>query len=193
MKNFLKLATVVVAMLGACSKTGVTPPEKHAHLTISVDLSTPDRAIKSYWAVRDSVRSNQHEVITQAMDALARAEAQTIEVSEGALAKELVGRQYRLEMFARDILDVKVESESRAVITALIKNSTPIPAGTELTKYDEELRTKGERYRYVLEKVSAGWRIVEIWQWDTYPSLGWKKFRPIDGKPYVPSLTYEGS
>ena len=96
------------------------------------------------------------------------------------------------ETFARDILEVKVESESRAVVVAVIKNTTPIPAGAEMTKYDEERRRDGERYRYILQRDSGSWRVAEIWEWETYPTPKWKKARPGDGKPSVPSLTYEG-
>ena len=95
------------------------------------------------------------------------------------------------ETFSRDILEVKVESDSRAVVVAVLKNTTPIPQGAEVTKFDEERRRDGERYKYVLFKDQSGWRVAEIWEWSAYPSPHWKKSRPGDGKPTVPSLTYD--
>ena len=98
-----------------------------------------------------------------------------------------------LESFIRDIVDVKIESESRAVIIANIKNSTPIPPGAELSKYQEQSRNEGDKYKYVLEKSQPGWQIAEIWDFKTYRSPpGWSKMVPGDGKPFVSSSTYEG-
>ena len=193
MKNFATVAVILLVGLSACSKTeSPTPGMARPDVNIPLDLSTPDKALKSYWAVRDSVRTKTNEVLTKERSSFEAAETQLAAVADGALVKEFLVRVRSPETFSRDIVDVKVESESRAVITAVIKNSTPIPAGGEMSKYDEDRRGNGERYRYVLEKNQTGWRVAEVWEWDSYPLKDWKKFRPGDGKPYVPSLTYEG-
>ena len=95
------------------------------------------------------------------------------------------------ETFSRDLIDVKIESESRSIITTTIKNTTPIPAGAEVSKYDEESRKDGDRFKYVLEKNQAGWRLAEIWKWQSYSSR-WEKRHPGDGTPHVHSLTMDG-
>lgn len=196
MMNYVKIATILMVGLGlsACSKIESSPlPENDSFAAkVTIDLSTPDKAIKSYWAVRDSVRANYYELTTERKIKLNDIKVQMESVSEGVLAKELTSFIIQPEKFSRDILDVKIESESRAVIIAVIKNSTPIPMGAELTKDDEELRGNGERYRYILEKTQAGWRVSEIWNWSIYPSKDWRKFSPTDDKPSVPSLTYGG-
>ena len=193
MKKFTICTAVLLATLTACSKTEPLPSErKVSSVKVNLDLSTPDKALKSYWAVRDSVRSKQVELFTQNKEGYQSAEAQMSEVADGALAKNFSFDIIPFETFSRDLIDVKVESESRAVIIAVIKNSTPIPAGAEMSKFDEERRRDGERYRYILEKNQAGWRVSEVWEWSTYPSDAWKKIKPDDGKPHVPSLTYNG-
>jgi hypothetical protein len=160
---------------------------------VQIELGTPDKALKSYWAVRDSVRGKMRELGIQIKEQIKAAEAQMNAVAEGSLLEYSNSRDAApLETFARDIIDVKVESESRAVVTAVIKNTTPIPVGAEVSKFDEERRRDGERYKYVLEKTQAGWRVSEIWSWETYPSSDWKKMLPHDSKPYVPSLTHNG-
>jgi hypothetical protein len=194
MKKLALIVAVLVAGLSACSKTE-SPPSKAvvAPENVQLDLATPDKALKSYWAVRDFVRAKQTELVERAKGDFRSAEKQMGEVADGALAKAFSADSLPPETFARDLIDVKVESESRAVIIAVIKNSTPVPTGGEMSKYDEERRRDGERYRYVLEKSQTGWRVSEIWQWSTYePKNEWKKFQPGDGKPNVPSLTYHG-
>ena len=194
MRKFIIYTAVLLVTLTACSKTEPPPSErKTTSIKVNLDLATPDKALKSYWAVRDSVRAKQFELFAQSKEDFQSAEAQMSAVSDGALAKSLSFDKNPIDTFSRDLIDVKVESESRAVIVVMIKNSTPIPAGAEVSKFDEERRRDGERYRYILEKNQAGWRVSEIWEWREYPSAGWKKTQPRDGKPNVPSLTYEGS
>lgn len=159
---------------------------------VPVDLATPDKALKSYWAVRDSIRAKRSEMFAAAKEIYRASEVQMGAVSDAALAKTFATDLAEPETFSRDLMDVKVESESRAVIVAVIKNTTPIPAGAEMSKLDEKLRTEGERFRYVLEKSQADWRVSEIWEWSTYPSSGWKKMQPGDGKPRVSSFAYDG-
>ncbi len=193
MRKFTICTAVLLAGLAACSKTESPPSErKIASAKVTLDLATPDKALKSYWAVRDSVRAKAVELFVQNKEGFQSAEAQMSAVVDGALAKTFSFDIPPIETFSRDLIDVKVESDSRAVIVVVIKNSTPIPAGAEMDKYDEERRRDGERYRYILEKNQEGWRVSEIWDWRTYPSNGWNKSHPRDGKPNVPSLTYDG-
>ena len=193
MRKFTICTAVLLVALTACSKTEPLPSErKVSSVKLNLDLATPDKAIKSYWAVRDSVRSKWFELFAHNKEGYQSVEAQMSEVADGALAKNLSFKIMPVETFSRELIDVKLESESRAVIIAVIKNSTPIPAGAEMSKFDEERRRDGERYRYILEKNQAGWRVSEVWQWGTYPSAEWKKTKPGDGKPHVSSLTYNG-
>lgn len=193
MRKFTICTAVLLATLTACSKTEPPPSEnKIAFTKVTLDLATPDRALKSYWAVRDSVRAKQLELLAQSKEGFQSAAAQMSAVADGALAKTFSINITPVETFSRDLIDVKVESESRAVIVVVIKNTTHIPAGAEISKFDEELRRDGERYRYILEKNQSDWRVSEIWEWSTYPSAEWKKMLPGDGKPRVPSLTHDG-
>ncbi len=202
MKRVIGLAGIVaiaLSGLAACSRTepsaSVAKPQAEAAPKVQVDLSTPDRALKSYWAVRDAVSARNHEFVKSEAVVRANAEDKTqyLTVADEALTKAFTEHANVLETFARDIMDVKVESESRAVITARIKNNTPIPAGATVTKYDEERRANGDRYRYVLEKTQSGWRVAEIWEWDEFGRKAeWKKMQPRDEGPYVPTIAMIG-
>jgi hypothetical protein len=97
------------------------------------------------------------------------------------------------ETFSRDILEVKVETGSRAVVIAVLKNTTPIPQGAQVDESDERWRRDGFRYKYVLLKDDVGWRVAEIWEWEPYqPHPDWRKRIPLDTNPGVPSRVYGG-
>ncbi|MCG3185941.1 MAG: hypothetical protein IOMNBAOH_00483 [Rhodocyclaceae bacterium] len=160
---------------------------------VDIDITTPDRALKSYWKVQDQIRAEHFAHYNAQLPTFHRTQASAEKVMTGTAFNDVKVKPGTLESFTRDIIDVKVESESRAVIIASIKNSTPIPAGAELSKYQEQSRNEGDKYKYVLEKSQPGWQIAEIWDFKTYTSPpGWSKIIPGDGKPFVSSSTYEG-
>lgn len=160
---------------------------------VDIDITTPDRAIKSYWKVQDQIRTEHLSHYKAQLPTLHRSQASAERVMTGTAFTDIKIKSGTLEIFTRDIVDVKVESESRAVIIASIKNSTLIPAGAEVSKFQEQSRNEGDKYKYVLEKSPLGWQIAEIWEFSKYTSPpGWSKIIPGDGKPYVSSLTYDG-
>lgn len=194
MRNLRMLAAIFFVSLISCSKNDPQiQSQKSAPVAkVPVDTSTPDKTLKSYWAVSDLVRNKKYEIYRQFFEKFTGADADMSAVTINALAKESAVNPGPLDTFSRDILEVKVESESRAVIIAVIKNSTPIPSGAELTSWDEKRRINGDRYRYILEKGQFGWRISEVWGWSIYPDPDWEKIRPSHGKLHVGTLTYEG-
>lgn len=187
------VAAVCAAGLISCAKTDLpTTGAPEVVRPVQTDMTTPDKALKSFWAVRDAVRKTQADLFAKHLEEYRASQGQINAVAAGALAKTFAAEVDVPETFSRDIVDVKVESESRAVIVASIKNTSAIAAGAEPSKYEEERRRDGDRYKYVLERDQTGWRVAEIWEWRAYPSPDWKKSRPDDGKPRVPSLTYYG-
>lgn len=97
------------------------------------------------------------------------------------------------QRFSRDIVSVSTETESRAVVIAVIRNATPVPEGAEPSKYDEDARRNGDTYRYVLERSSNEWKVAELWEQDKFGDREWKKILPRDSAPMVPSMTFEGA
>jgi hypothetical protein len=191
------ILTGCILIASGCSKSDSPIAEKKVEAPptpIAIDLSTPDKALKSYWAVKDSVDLRQRAVYEQMKAKLLAESKQIGDVTEGTLAKQLIGGDSlaELETYSRDLLDVKVESESRAVIVAVIKNTTPVPAGAEMPEHAEERRRNGDRYRYVLEKTQTGWRVAEIWERETYPREDWKKSLPRPDKPRANWVTWGG-
>jgi hypothetical protein len=88
----------------------------------------------------------------------------------------------RPQTFAREVVNVDMESPTRAVVLARIRNTTPIPPGATPTESDVKRRRDGEVVRYILEKDTTGWRIAQAQQryieggewsnrWDTTPTV----------------------
>lgn len=177
--------------VGCSQKAGVE--EKHEVTQIKIDKSTPDKAIKSYWAARDKVREERRNWYVSNLNTLQNMESTYSELVNGDVREGWKAGEEIAETFIRDIIEVKVESESRAVILVAIKNTTPVPAGAEMDKHDTEKRRDGDRYRYIMEKDSTGWRVAEIWEFRSYLSNGdFTKIVPADRKPIVRAWTYNG-
>lgn len=190
-------AAAMLLVLTGCDGSVATLPNTTAgttgadepSLTVPVDLATPDKALKSYWATNDAIgdhaRATQHET-----EAQKRYRSLLKQVMMPGLVKEPTASA--TEKFSRDIESVDVQSESRAVIIARIKNTSPIPLGADVEESDLEARRNGDRYKYVLEKTGADWKVAELWEWQDYLNKDWRKVFPLDDKPSVPTLTYGG-
>jgi hypothetical protein len=173
-------AFAIFLTIGSCG--GSTSPVKTAHRTElpTVDQSTPDRALKSYWAVQDSLRQDGSEARNPYVEHLARLVTGGAEADLKAVPIKLV--------LERDILELRQESDSRASAMVRIRNVTPIPTDAVSTDYTNKAREKGDEYKYVLEKVNLEWRVSEIWafwEWQTPPE--WH--RRTGNKPSVPAYT----
>lgn len=174
----------------AVQKRAVAAVVAEANPAPTIDTTTPDKALKSYWAVNDWIRATGFKKIDKAFHATAnRAREQ---VTSGAVRKNMTRDDYVLQLFDREIETVKVETESRAVAVVTIKNVTPIPEGADQEPRTLKVRESGERYKYVLEKSEFGWGVSEISEWDDWGKQ-WRKTYLTSAKgPMVPHMTYEG-
>jgi hypothetical protein len=95
------------------------------------------------------------------------------------------------QTFRREIITVKQETDTRAVVEARLYNTTPLPAGIEMDTYDTKRRRDGIPVRYILEKDAQGWKIVQAkttllddgeGEWKNYFTPG-RKFVPTYVRP----------
>jgi hypothetical protein len=174
----------------AVSSTTAAPADIPAP---EIDVSSPDRALKSYWAVKDHLRTVMHRDDKKDHDRWLdrRAVLGRVTTATFKKAEEQPSRD-GADTFQRDVIEVKVESDTRAVILTNIRNTTPIPPGAEASRSQLQERETGNRYRYVMDKDKDGWKVAEIWDWDDYITKGWRKRQPDDGKPLFPSWTFHG-
>jgi hypothetical protein len=97
------------------------------------------------------------------------------------------------DVYERDILEVEMQTGSRAVILVAIRNSTPLGDKEKVIGYDDRKRREvGDRYRYVLELDGAKWRVVELWELNSWGKDPWRKRRPWNYDDYIPTQTFDG-
>lgn len=190
-KRLRFFSLVAVALLVGCgnqtsgSGAPVSKAEQAADMPPPpiIDTTTPDKAVKSLWATIDWTKAFVHAKGSRQLTAeevtLKKLQAQ---LSVPAIASPKIEKT-QLEQYSRDILKADVETESRAIILAQIKNVTPLPADAVLGKYELRAREQGARVKYVLEKNAGNWQISEAWEWKDYNNE-WGKARPIDTKFY---------
>lgn len=139
-----------------------------------VDLSTPEAAVRSYWRMQDALDSVAASMLTGPVggDPFAmtrRGYEQTL----AGRAAEVLASPYVRQTYAREVEAVDLAGPSRALVSTLIHNTTPLPRGTLLTHEQEELRTEGQQFRYILDLEGGAWRITQIQQWSDLGS-GWE-------------------
>lgn len=132
------------------------------------NLSSPDNAVKSWWALTDAIaRASYEECKKEDVQATA------IQAARRSLAagstKEFFqkARDCRLEDFERTIERASVETDTRAVVMTNIKNVTQLPAGSSLSKYAKDNVEKGLGYKYVLTRESDKWYIEEVYSYSS--------------------------
>lgn len=184
-------------MICGCSQSGndtSTLQQNNAKAPeLKIDTTTPDKTIKSYWAVMDAMRAWNAEFGKKHTKDVSEASGKLPDVMTASLAKPYRSQPEEPETFDRDIIKVEMETESRATVIAKIKNTSPIPEGAKPSSADDvSRRMEGEPAKYILEKTDKGWRVAEVWEWDTYPSPGWRKERPFEDKPKYPTYTFYG-
>jgi hypothetical protein len=73
-------------------------------------------------------------------------------------------RQSTFEEYSREIVDITLDTESRATADVKVRNSTPVAVGNVVTDSDKKRLEDGERFKYVLEKESDGWKVAQVYQ-----------------------------
>lgn len=174
-----------LVILGGCgnhsegNKTSAAETNASLSTPPTLDISTPDRAVKSSWAVVDWKRTIERTAgakYSKSAEFVAVASA-AAKVNSKAITDANAPGPDVVELYGRDIVQAIIETESRATVIAQIKNVTPIAASVVLDKYQQTTRDEGDRIKYVLEKDQDGWKVAEIWVWDSY-SKQFQKRRP---------------
>ena len=131
----------------------------------AADLSTPESALKSYWAIKawekDDIRIESAKIQERNWEAAA---PYMISITTGPAKKYFEAlRNPEPEVFERTITDVSYESPDRSVILVTIRNVTPIPKDAMPAQGDVEKRARGSDFRYVFVRDNAEWKLSEIW------------------------------
>jgi len=164
------------------SQTVSDPPE------LVVDTRSPDMALKSWWKVLDLREAEQTDQCRLAYaEHKFKYRQHVAQVATGEIRAYLEKPAHcTLDVFRREIQEVKAESETRAVVFVKIMNATPIPEGAVMDDYSKKQRETGARYKYIVEKTAEGWRIAEIYTMSSF-AKSWEPEGQL-GPGHVPSL-----
>lgn len=200
MKRLIAISLFSQLLLTSCdvkssksqgNSTSEAPSEAPSDSLVVPELCTdsPDAVVKSYWALQDWERDHAADILrgcfhkTQSMKSLHLAKQKIASGSYGeALIKEenFIGdfqndaeREIK-KIFERDIIEVKSESETRAVVHAKIKNITPIPHDFKMEEYAQKSREYGCDVQYITEKTNGQWQLTQaLYRMDSESS--WNK------------------
>lgn len=180
--NMRNLLLAPILLLAACSDRaappGTTDRAAQAPAAIDLSLSSPDQAVKTWWKIRDVAEvDDQNRCLRQVSELSERKSFKYAKsVSTSAALASLEPETYVCDRatYSRDIVEVKVESETRAVVLARIKPSTPIPPGVVLTTDQSKDREKGEQYKYVFEKIGSEWKLAQMYRLASYGDNPWE-------------------
>ncbi|KRC26606.1 hypothetical protein [Acidovorax sp. Root219] len=189
------IAALAAGLALSAALAGCDPKQPQAAQTAPLpvaDVSTPDRALKSYWAQIDWLTASDHALKrhNRAGDSFQQGTAGLSKVATAQLVSDVKFEQ-PLYTYSREISEAKVETDSRAIVVTKIRNSTPLPPGTTLTAADTKRREEGDQYKYVMEKQQEAWKVAEIWRWSSYGST-YEKVQPIEGSVPPIYVTFGG-
>jgi hypothetical protein len=163
---------LVVLCVGACSsgESAAAAPTSQPKVALNldsvfrVDISTPDRALQSYWRNEDLIYQAPERQDTMAADIQfgSRWKATRLGLLTSDALADAQNERSLEERYAREILKVDQETETRAVVLARIRNVAPIPAGAVLSDYERKARQDGGLYRYIFQREAGGWKIAQI-------------------------------
>ena len=162
-------AVVGVALVAA----GVLLPVRVAAQP-AVDLSTPEATVRSYWRLQEALDSVAIAILSgpEADDPFAQVR-RGYEQTVAGRAAEVLAAPFVRQTFARAVEAVDSAGPGRAYVSVRIRNTTPVPAGATLTHEQEELRTDGQEFRYLLEREGDVWRITQVQRWSDLGD-GWQ-------------------
>jgi hypothetical protein len=165
--------------IGAPAPAAMQPTDVSADQMPGIDARSPDTVVKSWWALTDWIERHeevyasgwhitleldkylQTRIALTTGDALSWAKYERAQTAGFFQTKDNSKKQYD-----REIIEVKNESDTRAIVLAKFKNVTPIPDAAKLGEADQEDRNYGRDVRYLVEKTKDGWRLAQAWERD---------------------------
>ena len=134
----------------------------------ATDISTPERAINSYWALRDWLQTKEEiewKRSRQRADASKVGEAMA-QVTSGATLSSFKDKPPPGDQYERTLSKVTYENDTRANVLARIRVISRGASGITPTPIELFQSEVAGEIRYVLEKDQQGWKVVEVWRDD---------------------------
>lgn len=154
-------------MLAGCldqdnSRAAVNSAIEHVESVPTV-ADSPEATVKSWWALKDASIPLDRAICAEYMKMNSALTEKLSSLASEHLPKRL-DCSAEVISFERKIVKVEVEPDTKAVVTALIKNSAPPEPGAEFNDDDRRIKEAGDRYRYTLERKGKddNWRISQV-------------------------------
>lgn len=164
---------------------------------IVIQTGSPDQVVKSWWRYLDLTEAVSTKLCKESQNKPLPDHHKYIpQITTGDLLAERMDLKVDCvqEEFSREIKEVKSESETRALVFAIIKNATPIPPGAEPDKTDLKWRSDGFQFKYLVERDGNEWKIAQVYRYDDAAEYlkkePWEKIYSTSDKPHVPALVF---
>lgn len=189
--SILPLCLILTACDKVSSAFGTGSPSQAPAATVSYDFeintTSPDQALKTWWRYLDT----KDAVELARCQSFAQKDADGFDlasVSTDAVAQSVNSSRTLCwrSVYDREILQVKQETDTRAIAFAKIINATPSSA--EGTSDQQLARKMGAHFKYLIEKTDGGWKVAQVYRHDESNALSgddeWEK----QYTPYVETL-----
>lgn len=147
---------------------------------IELQMGSPDQTVKTWWKIRDVAEQDAQRQCKSGADHYKNGAeyryANQIVTGPAAINIQPADGHCILKSYKREIIEVKVESDTRAVVLARIKANTPIPQGQHLSEHEAKWREEGLGYKYILEKIGKDWKISQLYSLESGLREEWKPF-----------------
>lgn len=172
MKRFIIMGAIAISLSG-CFEKGATDEGLAKAISAASDMeianNSPDVTVKSWWRVKDASTAVNFEICKNNLKLAASYFDKLSQLSADGLYQGNSCEQ-RAPIFNRQITNVDVQSDTRAVVAALIKNATPPEEGAVLDDEAKKAKEAGVRFQYVLERKDANsdWKISKVASFPSY-------------------------
>lgn len=183
MKRFLAVSLSALALAGCLEKSEKNEGLAKAVSAIEkteINRNSPDMTVKSWWRVKDAGIALYLEGCKERLKVEAPLYSKLSELSTPEIYTDRACSDVP-DTYEREITNVDVQSDTRAVVTARISNTTPPEPGAELSDKDRKSKEAGDAYQYVLERKdsASGWKIAQVSTMATWS----REWRSIFKKP----------
>ena len=201
----------VVVMVGCSEKAppGAPAPQSLKDTVVSAvggmkppvapkfDTSTPDFALKSWWAYLDEQQSYDFRACERYSSEISdfRKAQGLILAGDPLKSRTGVDRGCKIQQVDRQIKKVHMETETRSVVEVLMKDAVGPQPDEKVPSYAKNEVEQGFQFRYVLVKTPEGWRIEDVQRWNesmVYLKRDpWQREYKIEPKSYFFHLGYQ--
>lgn len=171
-KKLPALLAIALALTG-CNKEQDTPWTRlqAAAPQLSLSTNTPDSTVKSWWQARDARVNFSARVCVEMRDLYGPVDQALISLAAGTISNDFADpERCAPTVYSRDITKVDIQSDTRAIVQAHVRNATPPSKGYTMDEDDKQQKGKGRRMQYLLERQDAQqpWKITQVYSSDRY-------------------------